>query len=152
VAYEIWFKLDGIEAGLAEGARRGWSPLLSISQSVQSGRHQGQPFQFTNLMRVADRSTPQFLRAAAEARHFREALVEFVAPDGGRMRLRLQDVTLQNVSLNGGPQAQEPMPMEAVTLEASRAEWSFVPAEGREVKASWPPAGAPAPEPAAAGL
>lgn len=149
MAYEIWFKLDGIEAGLADGPRRGWSPLLSVSQSVQSGRHPGQPFQFTNLMRIADRSTPLFLKAAAEARHFREALVEFATPEGARLRLRLQDVTLQNVSLSGGPQAQEPLPMEALTLEATRAEWSFVPPEGREVKTSWPPSGVPAPEPAA---
>lgn len=143
MAYELWFKLDGMDAGTLDGPRRGWSGVLSFSQSVQAAHGNGQPFQFMNLMRLSDRSTPHFARAAAEGRHFRDALIEIESREG-LMRLRLQDVVIQNLSISGGPQAQEAMPMENLALEATKAEWILVPAAGREVKTSWPPEGAPA--------
>lgn len=145
MAYEIWFKMDGLDAGPADGARRGWSAVLSASQSVQNtGANHGQQFQFMNLMRVADRATPLLAKAAAEGRHFRDALIEFVSKDAV-LRLRLQDVTIQNLSISGGPQAAEALPMESVSLEATKAEWVLVPDLGREVKAAWPPEGAARP-------
>jgi type VI protein secretion system component Hcp len=144
VAYEIWVKIDGVEAGLTEGVRRGWSPVLSASQSVQNVRGAGEQFQFMNVMRQADRSTPILAKLAAEARHLREATIEFVSKDAV-LRVRLQDVTIQNFSLSGGPQAMESMPMENLALEARKVEWALVPESGREVKASWPPEGAARP-------
>jgi type VI protein secretion system component Hcp len=136
-------KVDGIEAGATEGVRRGWAPVLSASQSVQNGGA-NQPFQYLNLMRVADRSTPVLAKAAAEGRHVREAMVEFVSKDAV-FRLRLLDVKVQNLSISGGPQAPEAMPMESLAFEAQRAEWVLTPDKGREVKTSWPPEGAAKP-------
>ena len=145
MAYEIWFKMDGFELGAVDGARRGWAAVLSASQSVQnSAANHGQQFQFMNLMRIADRATPLLAKAAAEGRHFREALIEFVSKDAV-LRLRLQDVTIQNFSISGGPQAAEALPMESVSLEATKAEWVLAPDQGREVRASWPPEGAARP-------
>ena len=141
MAYETWFKIEGIDGAVLDGARRGWSAVTSFSQSVQAGHGNGQPFQFSNLSRKMDRSSPLFARAAAEGRHFREALIELVSAEG-TMRIRLQDVTLQSYSFNSGSSDTESMPMENVGLEAQKAEWAFTPAGGREVKASWPPEGA----------
>lgn len=141
MAYETWFKIEGIDGAVLDGARRGWSAVPSFSQSVQTAHANGQPFQFSNLMRKMDRSSPLFARAAAEGRHFREALIELVS-EAGAMRIRLQDVTIQNYSFNGGASDPEGMPLESIGLEAQKAEWSFTPAGGREVKSSWPPEGA----------
>ena len=143
MGYEIWVKIDGIESGATEGVRRGWAPVLSASQSVQNGGG-NQSFQYLNLMRLVDRSTPILAKAAAEGRHVREAVVEFVSKDA-IFRLRLQDVKVQNLSISGGPQAPENMPMESLAFEAQRAEWVLAPDGGREVKTSWPPEGAPRP-------
>ena len=141
MGYETWFKIEGIDGAVLDGARRGWSSVSSFSQSVQAGHGNGQPFQFSNVMRKMDRSSPLFARAAAEGRHFREALIELVS-EAGTMRIRLQDVTLQNYSFNAGTSDPEALPMEGISLEAQKAEWTFTPAGGREVKTSWPPEGA----------
>ena len=141
MGYEVWFKLDGVDGSVTEGARRGWSPTAGFSQSVQAHHGNGQPVQYLNVMRRMDRSTPILAKAAAEGRHFREAIFE-VASEAGLLRVRLTDVTLQNYNYNASTGEQEAMPMESMAFEAGKAEWSFTPAGGREVKTSWPPEGA----------
>src|SRR6185295_18668975 len=132
MSYLAWLKLEGIAGECTDAGHKGWMAIDSFNQNVcgpqeRSGRTTMTDFA---IARLADRATPLLARAAADSRHFKEAVLELCLPDGEKakyMEIRLTNVRITSYGLSGAPQNDARTPYENMMLPFEKVEWLYFP-------------------------
>jgi len=132
MSYLAWLKLEGIAGEGTDAGHKGWMAIDSFNQNVcgpqeRSGRTTMTDFA---IARLADRATPLLARAAADSRHFKEAVLELCLPDGEKakyMEIRLTNVRITSYGLSGAPQNDARTPYENMMLSFEKVEWLYFP-------------------------
>jgi len=150
MSYQAYLKLEGIAGDCTEPAHKDWMVLESFNQNVNGPQERGGRASMTDLAvtKLSDRSTPLLARAAAEGRHFKEAVLELCVPDGAKpkfLEIRITNVRVTNFGISGAPQSDTRTPYENVLLGFDKIEWlyfpnAFVPGHEKETavcRASW---------------
>ena len=150
MSYQAYLKLEGIAGDCADPGHKDWMVLESFNQNVNGPQERGGRASMTDLAvtKLSDRSTPQLARAAAEGRHFKEAVLELCVPDGAKpkfLEIRITNVRVTNFGISGAPQSDTRTPYENVLLGFDKIEWlyfpnAFVPGHEKETavcRASW---------------
>ena len=144
MSYAAYLKLEGIAGDCAEASHRGWISIDSFSQSLVGPQERGTRTHLSDvaLNKQVDRSTPLLARATAEARHFKEAVLELCTNEGSKpkfMELRFTNVRISNYALAGTPQHDARTPYENLMLCFEKVEWLYFPnafAAGAEQESS----------------
>ena len=142
VGYTAYLRIDGLAGDCADPDHRNWYAIDNFGHSLcstqqRSGTASLSDFSFSKL---ADRSTPQLARAAAEGRYFKEAVLELRETDGEKarfMEIRFEKVRITNYSISGSPQQDVRAPYESFALGFERIEWIYASDPSQESRADW---------------
>lgn len=140
MSYLAYLKLEGIAGECTDPGHKDWMAIDSFNQNVCGPQDRGGRTSMTDfaVARLADRATPQLARAAADGRHFKEAVLELCIPDGAKtkfMEIRLSKVRITSYGISGAPQNDARTPYENMMLQFEKIEWVYFPnafAEGPE--------------------
>jgi len=151
MSYVAYLKLEGIAGDCADPARRGWMAIDSFSQNLVGPQERGGRTHLSDVAfnKLADRSTPLLARATAEARHFKEAVLELCTNEGSKpkfMEIRFENVRISNYAISGSPQSDTRTPYENFMLSFEKVEWLYFPnafasdgdKEAGVCKTAWP--------------
>ncbi len=130
---EAFLKLDGVDGASQDVNHQDWIDVLSYSEGLSQGG-----FRFTSgseagkvsysdfsVSTLADKTTPILFQDAAGGKHIASGILEVVEPDGGYLDYELTDVLISGVSDEGS--AGDAAPLEQITLNFSKIEWSYTP-------------------------
>ena len=132
MSYLAYLKLEGIAGECSDAGHRDWMTIDSFNQNVCGPQERGGRTSMSDfaVARLADRATPQLARAAAEGRHFKEAIFELCVPDGAKtkfLEIRLQNVRISSYGISGTPQSDARTPYENMMLAFDKIEWVYFP-------------------------
>jgi type VI secretion system Hcp family effector len=132
VSYLAYLKLEGIAGECSEPGRRDWMAIDTFNQNVCGPQDRGGRPSISDfaLARLADRATPHLARAAAEGRHFKEAIVELCVRNGANtkfMQFRMTNVRITSYGISGCPQNDVRTPYENMMLGFDKIEWAYFP-------------------------
>lgn len=132
MSYLAYLKLEGIAGECADPGHRDWMAIDSFNQNVCGPQDRGGRTSMTDVAvaRLADRATPHLARAAADGRHFKEAVLELCIPNGAKtkfMEIRLANVRITNYGISGQPQSDARTPYENMMLQFDKIEWIYYP-------------------------
>src|SRR5262245_57641922 len=150
MSYQAYLKLEGIAGDCVDAGHKDWMTIESFNQNVNGPPERGGRTSMSDLAltKLSDRSTPHLAKAAAEGRHFKEAILELCIPEGAKpkfLEIRLTDVRVTNYGISGSPQSDTRTPYENVMLGFDKIEWlyfpnAFVPGHEKEAavcRAGW---------------
>jgi type VI secretion system secreted protein Hcp len=132
MSYQAYLRLEGIAGQCPDPAHRDWMTIDSFNQNVCGPQERGGRTSMSDfaIARLADRATPQLARAAADGRHFKEAVLELCAWDGANakfMEIRMTNVRISSYGLSGSPQNDARTPYENMMLAFDKIEWIYFP-------------------------
>ena len=132
MSYLAYLKLEGIAGECTDAGHRDWMAIDAFNQNVCGPQDRGGRTSMTDfaVSRFADRATPQLARAAAEGRHFKEAVCELCIPDGDStkfMEIRLTNVRITSHGISGTPKNDPLTPYENMLLAFDKIEWVYFP-------------------------
>jgi type VI secretion system Hcp family effector len=140
VGYTAYLKIDGLDGACLDPDHRHWYLIDGFVHSLS-----GPPAHSTapsvsdfSISKLADRSTPQLARAAAQGRYFKEAVLELRETDGAKakfMEIRFTKVRITSYSLSGAPQQEARAPYESFGLAFEKIEWACFPDPDQEGRA-----------------
>lgn len=148
---DMFLKIEGVEGEATRKGHEGWIEIESFGWGLSSARRAGAgasrragapTFEDVSVTKYMDKATPVLAQACAEGKHVAEA--EIVLYRAGSSQpagsIRLWDVTIGSTMAGG--EATADRPMEELSLNFGKIEWTYteVDATGRPkgtVTAGW---------------
>jgi type VI secretion system secreted protein Hcp len=139
MAFDAFLKIDGIPGESTDDKHKDWIEVLSFSHglsqpasgSVSSGggrtaeRCEHTAFTITKAL---DKATPKVALSCCSGNHIKEIKIELCRAGGDKqkyMEYKMSDVIVSSVNPGGSAQGGETLPLESVSFNYGKIEWTY---------------------------
>jgi type VI secretion system secreted protein Hcp len=139
MAYDAFLKIEGIDGQCTDDKHQKWIEILSyshgISQPVSSTESRGggrsaarcdhSPF---SVVKALDKASPKLNLFCCNGNHIPSVIVELCMATGAKtkyMEYKMTDVIISSVRPGGSSSASETLPLEEVSLNYGKIEWTY---------------------------
>jgi len=146
-AFDMYLKIEGVPGESQDKNHKDWIEVLSykwgVSQSAAAARADHQDFSVTKCI---DKSSPLLaVYACAGGTPFGSSPIEYAqlqicsAEDSNNcfMEYLISDVNVTSVSPVGNVNTSDPLPIEEVSFNYSKIEWTYVTIDGNSIHTGW---------------
>ncbi len=142
LAFDMFLKIDVIPGESTDDKHKDWIELLSFSHGVSQPatvvggptgeRCQHQDFSFVKTL---DKASPKLALSCCKGEHIKEVRIELCRAGGNKQRYMeylLSDVIVSSVKPNAGTRSGDVLPLEEVSFNYGKIEWTYtiISAEG----------------------
>ncbi len=141
MAFDAFLKIEGTAGESTEAKHKEWIEVLSFSFGVSqpssaiSAPRAGtvaEKATFSNftIAKRLDKSSPVLMLMCASGQRIPSVTIEFQRPEGARLhisRIKMEDVLVSSVKPGGSARGADVFPMEEVSLNFSKIEWTYTP-------------------------
>jgi type VI secretion system secreted protein Hcp len=157
MAFDAFLKISDIPGESSDDKHKDWIEVLSFSCGV-SQRASGSAstgggataeradFQDFSIVKTLDKASPKLALACAGGTHIKEVVLELCRAGGDKvkyMEYKLSHAVISSVRPGGSAQGGEALPLEEVSFNYGKIEWTYVQQKradgsgGGQVAAGW---------------
>ena len=138
MAYDMFLKIEGVPGESDDLRHKDWIEVLSYSHGVMmkvelgvvgGGRITSRPeHQDFSIVKTLDKASPKLALYCCKGDHSPSAKLELCRASGDKetyMQYELEDVIVTTVKPEGNPVTGEALPVEEVTLNYGKIEWTY---------------------------
>jgi type VI secretion system secreted protein Hcp len=157
MAFDCFLKIDGIPGESQDAKHKDWIEVLSyshgISQPASASRSSGGArtaercdHSDFSIVKTLDKASPKLALFCCNGSHIKEVKMELCRATGDKqpyMKYLLNDVIVSNYRPGGSAQGGEALPMEEVSFNYGKIEWTYTATDHKtgkpagDVKAHW---------------
>lgn len=157
MAFDCFLKVDGVPGESTDDKHKDWIELLSYSHGVsQPGSGSASSggarsaercdHQDFSIVHTLDKASPKLALYCCNGKHLKEVVMELCRATGDKqkyMEYKLGDVIVSSVRPGGSAQGGEALPLEEVTFNYGKIEWTYTETDHKsgkakgDVKANW---------------
>jgi type VI secretion system secreted protein Hcp len=157
MAFDCFLKVDGVPGESSDDKHKEWIELLSYSHGVSQpgsgsassggGRSAERcDHQDFSVVKTLDKASPKLALYCCNGKHLKEVSVELCRATGDKqkyMAYKLSDVIVSSVRPGGSAQGGEALPLEEVSFNYGKIEWTYTETDHKtgkakgDVKANW---------------
>lgn len=140
MAFDAFLKVSDIPGESTDDKHKDWIEILSFNSGV-SQRASGSAssgggasaeradFQDFSIVKALDKASPKLAVACADGTHIKEVVLELCRAGGDKlkyMEYKLSNCIVSSVSPGGSAQGGETLPLEEVSFNFGKIEWTYV--------------------------
>ena len=138
MAVDMFMKIGGIAGEVAAGGREGWIEVLSLCHGLTqpstvlssgaAGTVERSIHQDFSIVHHLYKATPKLALFVCNGKHIPEITIELAQATGEKqkfMAYKLTDVIVSSVKPQGSAQGTDERPLEEVTFNYGKIEWTF---------------------------
>lgn len=139
MAFDAFLKIDGIPGESSDDKHKDWIEILSfshgLSQAVTGSRSSGGAataercnHQDFSIVKSLDKASPKLNLFCCNGTHIKSVAVELCRATGDKqkyMEYKLSDVIVSSVRPGGSAQGGENLPLEEVSFNYGKIEWTY---------------------------
>ena len=139
MAFGAFLRIEGIPGESTDDAHADWIEVLSfgwsVAQTTVAASSSGggasaerADFQDLSIVKTMDKTSPKLAVACADGTHISEVVFELCQAGGNKlkyMEYKLIDCIVSSVQTDGSAQGDETLPLEIVSFNYSRIEWTY---------------------------
>jgi type VI secretion system secreted protein Hcp len=139
MAFDAFLKIEGIPGESTDDAHGDWIEVLSYStgipQNASASASSGggasserADFQDFSIVKTLDKASPKIAVACADGTHISEIILELCRAGGDKvkyMEYKLSNCILSSVRPGGSSQGGESLPLEEVSFNFGKIEWTY---------------------------
>ena len=157
MAFDAFLKIDGIPGESTDDKHKDWIEILSyshgLSQPAAGARSTGGAasaercnHQDFSIVKVLDKASPKLALYCCNGTHIKSVKLELCRATGDKqkyMEYLMSDVIVSSVRPGGSAQGGETLPLEEVSFNYGKIEWSYTETDHQtgkpkgDVKAHW---------------
>ena len=157
MAFDCFLKIDGIPGESQDDKHKDWIEVLSyshgITQPASASRSSGGARTAErcdhadfSIVKTLDKASPKLALFCSNGSHIKEIKMELCRATGDKqpyMKYLLNDVIVSNYRPGGSAQGGEALPMEEVSFNYGKIEWTYTATDHKtgkpagDVKAHW---------------
>lgn len=137
--FDAFIKIDGVPGECTDAGHADWIEVLSYNHSVNqqnsgsvssgggrsAGRCDHAPF---SIVKTLDKATPKLNLFCCSGEHIPTITIDFCRSGKDKqlyMQYKLYDVLIGGVSVGGSSQGESSLPLEEVTFNYAKIEWTY---------------------------
>ena len=139
MAFDAFLNVDGVPGESTDDAHADWIEVLSystgVSQATSGSASSGggasserADFQDFSIVKTLDKASPKLAVACADGTHISEVVLELCRAGGDKvkyMEYKLSDCIVSSVRPGGSSQGGEALPLEEVSFNYGKIEWTY---------------------------
>jgi type VI secretion system secreted protein Hcp len=139
MAFDAFLNVDGIPGESTDDAHADWIEVLSyssgVSQTASGSASSGggasserADFQDFSIVKTLDKASPKLAVACADGTHIAKVVLELCRAGGDKvkyMEYKLSDCIVSSVRPGGSSQGGEALPLEEVSFNYGKIEWTY---------------------------
>ncbi|MBI4848470.1 MAG: type VI secretion system tube protein Hcp [Nitrospirae bacterium] len=157
MAFDAFLKIDGVPGESTDDKHKDWIEILSyshgLSQPSSGARSSGGAasaercsHQDFSIVKTLDKASPKLFLNCCNGAHLKSATIELCRATGDKqkyMEYKLSDVLVTSVRPGGSAQGGENLPLEEVSFNYGKIEWTYTVTDHKtgkpsgDVKANW---------------
>jgi type VI secretion system secreted protein Hcp len=157
MAFDAFLKIDGIDGESEDDKHKDWIEILSfssgVSQPSSGSRSSGGAasaercnHQNFSIVHTLDKASPKLAVSCCKGSHIKEVKVELCRNTGDKqkyMEYKMSDVIVADVRPGGSSQGGEALPLEEVSFNYGKIEWTYTATDHKtgkpkgDVKGNW---------------
>jgi len=134
--YDTFLKIDIIDGESTDEKHEGWIEVQSFSHGIEmpvsgigTGRLTGASVhQDFSVVKELDKASPKLYLHCCNGQHLNQVIMELCKATGEKQKFMeyvFTDVIVSSVRPGGSAQSGEPLPVEEVTLNYGKIEWTY---------------------------
>ena len=154
LAFDAFLKINEIPGESVDSKHKDWIEILSYSHNVKPMVLPDSFFDVFTVVKILDKASPKLVLYCCKGTHFKEVLLELCDPNRASyniMQYKMSDVIVSGVKIRESPfvgiresptrvireSPYECLPLEEVSFNYSKIEWTYTTPDGNTVRTSW---------------
>ena len=150
MAFDAFLKVDGIDSESTDDKHKGWIEIMSFSVGVSQatsgsassgGARSAERADMSDfsVVKAIDKSSPKLKLACFKGDHIKSVTLEICRNTGDKtkyLEYKMSDVLVTGVQIGGSAQGDEVLPVETVTFNPGKVEFTYTATDQKTGKAS----------------